>query len=55
MDDGGGWLWLLVALGIVALGAGMIYGSIQWRSARRDRREREHREQTTRENYRRGG
>lgn len=50
--EGGGWLWLLVALGTIALAAALVYVINQRRSARSTR---ERREQTTRENYRQGG
>jgi hypothetical protein len=53
MEEGGGWLWLLIAFGLVALGAAMAYASYVWRSERR--RAREEQKAATRENYRRGG
>jgi hypothetical protein len=50
--EGGGWLWLLVALGMIALAVAFAYVIKQRRSARSTR---ERREQATRENYRQGG
>jgi hypothetical protein len=55
MEEGGGWLWLLIAFGLVALGAAMAYASYVWRSERVKRRAREEQKAATRENYRRGG
>ena len=55
MEEDGGWLWLLVAFGLVALGAAMAYASYMWRSARMNRQTRENQKASTRENYRRGG
>jgi hypothetical protein len=53
--EGSGWLWLLVAIGIVALGVAMAYATNKWRKARMNSSERERTEQATRENYRRDG
>jgi hypothetical protein len=51
MSDTGGWLWLLVDVILVGLlAAGLIYGTIAWRSRRRSAQT----EQATRDLYRRG-
>lgn len=55
MEEGGSWLWLLIAFGLVVLGAAMAYASYVWRSERMNRRAREEQKAATRENYRRGG
>jgi hypothetical protein len=51
----GGWLWILIAAGLVACGAAMIYATAQWRSARKNQALHQRSEQAARENYRRGG
>jgi hypothetical protein len=51
MRDYGSWLWLVIDVGfVVLLAAGLIWGSMMWRS----RRQRAHTEQATRDLYRRG-
>jgi HAMP domain-containing protein len=53
--EGGGWLWILVAIGTVALGAVIAIASNRWRASRLNRSERAGMEDATRENYREGG
>ncbi len=53
--EGAGWLWLLIGLGIGALGVSMMSAIHMWHSARKDRRARDKREAVTRENYHRSG
>ena len=53
--EGGGWLWLVVALGTVVLGIAIAVGTQLWRKRRKNRVTEAVREATTRENYRRGG
>ena len=37
MDDAGGWLWLIIDVGLVALlGVGLAYGMLTWRKRRKD-------------------
>ena len=47
--EGGGWLWILVAIGTVALGAVIAVASNRWRVSRRNRSERARMEDATRE------
>jgi len=36
--DAGGWLWLVIDVGLVAIfGIALAYGTMQWRRRRRDR------------------
>ena len=48
----GGWLWLLIDVGFVALlTAALIYGTVQWRNRRRNRFLRQEREAATERLY----
>jgi hypothetical protein len=52
--DAGGWLWLLIDVGFVAiLAAAMIYGITMWHRRRRDPITERRRDEATRELYRR--
>jgi hypothetical protein len=53
--EGGGWLWLFVALGMVLLGVAIFYSSAMWRRRSKDPTVEGLRDAKTRENYRRGG
>jgi hypothetical protein len=56
MTDPSGWLWALIdVVGVVALAAALVYATILWSRRRKDVRARAEREETVRENYRRGG
>jgi hypothetical protein len=56
MTDPSGWLWALIDIvGVVALAGALVYASILWRRRRKDPIARAEREETVRENYRRGG
>ena len=51
MRDYGSWLWLVIDVGfVILLAAGLIWGSMMWRS----RRQKARTEQATRNLYRRG-
>jgi len=53
MSDAGGWLWLFINVGLVAvLGAALIYGSIMWRRWRQHPTQAAERDQKTRELFR---
>lgn len=53
MSDAGGWLWLVIDVGLVALlGAALIYGSVMWRRWRQHPTHVAEREQKTRELFR---
>jgi Ni/Fe-hydrogenase subunit HybB-like protein len=55
MDDAGGWLWLLIDVGFVAiLAAALIYGVTMWHFRRRNRAAQQARDEATRELYRQG-
>jgi hypothetical protein len=55
MDEAGGWLWLLIDVGFVAiLAAALIYGATMWHYRRRDRAAQQARDDATRELYRHG-
>jgi hypothetical protein len=52
--DAGGWLWLLIDVGFVAiLAAALIYGISMWHTRRRSPALERRREEATRELYRR--
>jgi uncharacterized iron-regulated membrane protein len=53
--EGGGWLWLLVAVGLIALAAGIASGTQMWRHRRKDPRAKAETAAATRRNYREGG
>jgi hypothetical protein len=53
--EGGGWLWLLIALGMVLLGAAIGYASAQSRHRPTDPTVEGLRDAKTREIYRKGG
>jgi hypothetical protein len=56
MDDPSGWLWVMVdILGVAALAAALIYGTVMWRNRRKDWATKQAQEEVTRENYRQGG
>ncbi len=55
-DDAGGWLWLIIDVGLVVLfAAGLIYGVSMWRSRRRSPGLEQARDQRTSELYHRSG
>jgi Ni/Fe-hydrogenase subunit HybB-like protein len=55
MDDAGGWLWLVIDVGFVAiLAAALIYGVTMWHFRRRNRAAQQARDEATRELYRQG-
>jgi hypothetical protein len=48
-DDAGGWMWILIDVGFVAvLGAALIYGIMQWRNRTKSPATQERRDQATR-------
>ncbi|MBX9830078.1 MAG: hypothetical protein K2Y27_34425 [Xanthobacteraceae bacterium] len=50
--DAGGWMWLLIDVGLVAvLGAALIYGIVQWRNQPKRPAVQERRDQATRRLY----
>jgi hypothetical protein len=52
--DAGGWLWLLIDVGFVAiLAAALMYAILMWRSRRRDATIERARDDATRELYQR--
>jgi uncharacterized iron-regulated membrane protein len=53
--EGGGWLWLLIAFGMFALGIALASGIQLWRHRRRDPVTEARTEAATRRNYREGG
>lgn len=54
MEDGG-WLWILIALGLVLLGVAIASGESVWRYRRRNRFTQARADAATQENYRKGG
>jgi hypothetical protein len=53
MKDFGGWMWLFIDVGLVALLAGaLIYGMGMWRNRHRDRATEEVRDRATERLYR---
>jgi hypothetical protein len=56
MSDESGWLWLILGLlGVGGLGVAIAYGQTLWSQRRKDLATRRAREETVRENYRKGG
>ena len=53
--EGGGWLWLFVALGMVLLGIAIGYATAMWRHRPQDPTVKGLRDAKTREIYRKGG
>lgn len=53
--EGGGWLWILVALGVIALGIALASGTQLWRHRRKDPVMKAHTDAVTHRNYREGG
>jgi hypothetical protein len=52
MDDAGGWLWLIIDVGLVALlGAGLAYVMLTWRRRRKDPMIERARDEATRRAY----
>lgn len=50
--DAGGWMWLLIDVGLVTiLGAALIYGIVQWRNRPKSPAVQERRDQATRRLY----
>jgi hypothetical protein len=53
-SDAGGWLWFVIdVVAVIILAAALIYGTIQWRNRRKSRVTDQHRDQATRDLYRR--
>jgi hypothetical protein len=53
--EGGGWLWLIIdVVGVLALAASLIYGTIMWRHRRKDRATQQKRNEAVHEIYRHG-
>jgi hypothetical protein len=53
--DFGGWLYLLIVLGVLILATALIYDTATWRKRRKDLKMQRLEDETIRENYRRGG
>jgi hypothetical protein len=53
--DGGGWLWMFIALGLIALGVAIASNIRPWRDGRRDSLKKARSDAKTRRNYREGG
>ena len=53
--EGGGWLWIFIALGVIALGIALASGTQLWRQRRKDPVSKARTEAATRRNYREGG
>lgn len=53
--EGGGWLWILVALGVIALGIALASGAQLWRHRRKDPVTKARTDAVTHRNYREGG
>ena len=51
----GGVLWVLIGLGVIALGVAMVYGTSMWRDARKNPTTRAASDAATRELYRDDG
>jgi hypothetical protein len=50
-QDGGGWLWLVIDVGFVAiLGLALAWGTMQWRQM--SARQKQRRDEATRDQYR---
>jgi hypothetical protein len=55
MQDFGGWMWLIIDVGLVAiLAAALIYGTAMWRNRHRDRATEAVRDRATERLYREG-
>lgn len=53
--EGSGWLWLIIDVVLVAaLAAGLIYGTMMWRSRSRNRAVQQVRDEATKDLYRQG-
>jgi hypothetical protein len=50
--EGGGWLWILVALGVIAFGLALASGTQFWRHRRKDPVTKARTDAATRRNYR---
>jgi hypothetical protein len=55
-EEASGWLWLIIDVGLVAaLGAGLIYGTMMWRSRSRNRAVQQVRDEATKDLYKQRG
>jgi hypothetical protein len=55
-EQASGWLWLIIDVGLVAvLGAGLIYGTMMWRSRSRNRAVQQVRDDATKDLYNQRG
>jgi uncharacterized membrane protein len=55
MEEAGGWLWVLMGIGVIALGAGIAWNVVVWRQRRLSYAEKREQAEVTKENYRQGG
>ena len=53
--EGGGWLWVVMALGVIALGVALAFATQRSRHRRNDALTKARTDAATRRNYRQGG